>query len=76
MGVCSHVIYMYYPRTSHGCMLTCNKYLLSQDKPWVYAHMMDIQRNIGAENFPLIEQNYYPDHRDMVSCGRVRHTWL
>ena len=53
-----------------------NKYVLSQDKPWVYAHMMDIQRNIGAENFPLIEQNYYPDHRDMVSCGRVRHTWL
>eukprot|EP00090_Calanus_glacialis_P019464 TRINITY_DN2990_c0_g1_i6.p1 TRINITY_DN2990_c0_g1~~TRINITY_DN2990_c0_g1_i6.p1 ORF type:complete len:294 (+),score=91.46 TRINITY_DN2990_c0_g1_i6:755-1636(+) len=27
--------------------------------------MMDIQRNIGPENFPLIEQNYYPDHRDM-----------
>ena len=37
-----------------------------QDKPWVYAHLMDIQRSVGKENFPLIEQNYYPDHRDMV----------
>jgi len=36
-----------------------------QDKPWVYAHMRDIQRDMGVERFPLIEQSYYPDHRDM-----------
>ena len=28
--------------------------------------MRDIQRDMGLENFPLIEQSYYPDHRDMV----------
>lgn len=37
-----------------------------QDKPWVYAHLADIQRKLGREAFPLIEQHYYPDHRDMV----------
>jgi len=36
-----------------------------QDKPWVFAHLMDIQRRVGNENFPLIEQTYYPDHKDM-----------
>ena len=37
-----------------------------QDKPWVYAHLRDIQRRLGTERFPLIEQQYYPDHREMV----------
>jgi len=41
-----------------------------QDKPWVYAHMMDIQRSIGQEEFPLIEQSYYPDHREMEPTGQ------
>lgn len=40
-----------------------------QDKPWVYAHLMDIQRTVGADNFPLISQNYYPDHRTMEPTG-------
>jgi len=40
-----------------------------QDKPWVYAHLMDIQRSLGADNFPLISQNYYPDHRTMEPTG-------
>jgi len=36
-----------------------------QDKPWVYAHLLDIQRRIGADQFPLIPQTYHPDHTHM-----------
>ena len=41
--------------------------LMFQDKPWVYAHLLEIQRRVGKENFPLIDQAFYPSHRDMVS---------
>ena len=37
-----------------------------QDKPWVYAHLLEIQRRVGMENFPLIEQVFYPSHSGMV----------
>ena len=37
---------------------------------------MDIQRSLGADNFPLISQNYYPDHRTMVSCPRLYYLVL
>jgi len=40
-----------------------------QDKPWVYAHLLEIQRRVGKENFPLIEQAFYPSHRDMDHKG-------
>ncbi|KAH0549824.1 hypothetical protein KQX54_014621 [Cotesia glomerata] len=36
-----------------------------QDKPWVFAHLMGLQRRLGKENFPLIEQMYYPNHQEM-----------
>ncbi|XP_026476559.1 synapsin-like, partial [Ctenocephalides felis] len=36
-----------------------------QDRPWVFAHLMQLQRRLGRENFPLIEQTYYPNHREM-----------
>ena len=39
---------------------------LLQDKPWVYAHLLDIQRRLGSEQFPLIPQTYHPDHTHMV----------
>ncbi|CAG9819116.1 unnamed protein product [Phaedon cochleariae] len=38
-----------------------------QDKPWVFGHLVQLQRRLGKENFPLIEQTFYPDHREMVS---------
>lgn len=41
-----------------------------QDKPWVFAHLLQLQRRLGKENFPLIEQTYYPNHREMVSASR------
>lgn len=48
-------------------MIILNNKSLLQDKPWVYAHLLEIQRRVGKENFPLIEQAFYPSHRDMVN---------
>ena len=39
---------------------------LTKDKPWVYAHLLEIQRRLGKESFPLIDQSFYPTHTDMV----------
>ncbi|XP_050686263.1 synapsin-like isoform X2 [Eriocheir sinensis] len=41
-----------------------------QDKPWVFAHMMEIQKRVGKEHFPLIEQSYFPNHKEMMSASR------
>ena len=38
-----------------------------QDRPWVYAHMVNIQKKLGQDTFPLIDQTYYPNHKEMVS---------
>lgn len=41
-----------------------------QDKPWVFAHMMEIQKRLGKDHFPLIEQSYFPNHKEMLSAPR------
>ncbi|XP_076278149.1 synapsin isoform X2 [Lasioglossum baleicum] len=41
-----------------------------QDKPWVFAYLLGLQRRLGKDNFPLIEQTFYPNHREMVSASR------
>ncbi|XP_074603149.1 synapsin [Brevipalpus obovatus] len=38
------------------------------DRPWVYSQLIGIQRRLGRENFPLIEQTYYPSHCEMINC--------
>ncbi|KAK4002702.1 hypothetical protein OUZ56_004510 [Daphnia magna] len=38
-----------------------------QDKPWVFGHLLDLQRRFGRDQFPLINQTFYPNHREMVS---------
>ncbi|KAE8741457.1 hypothetical protein FOCC_FOCC013001, partial [Frankliniella occidentalis] len=35
-----------------------------QDKPWVFGHLLQLQRRLGKENFPLIEQTFYPNYRE------------
>ncbi|XP_031350499.1 synapsin-like [Photinus pyralis] len=37
-----------------------------QDKPWVFGHLVQLQRRLGKEAFPLIEQTFYPDHKEML----------
>ncbi|XP_071552793.1 synapsin [Panulirus ornatus] len=41
-----------------------------QDKPWVFAHLMEVQKKLGKEHFPLIEQSYFPNHKEMLSAPR------
>lgn len=38
-----------------------------QDKPWVFGHLLELQRRFGRDQFPLIDQSFYPNHREMVS---------
>lgn len=38
-----------------------------KDRPWVFGHLLQLQRRLGRENFPLIEQTYYHNYTDMVS---------
>lgn len=41
-----------------------------QDKPWVFAHLLGISHRLGKENFPLIDQTFYPDFKEMISAPR------
>ncbi|KAM4687236.1 synapsin-1-like, partial [Rhinophrynus dorsalis] len=43
------------------------------DKPWVFSQMVRLQRKLGPEEFPLIEQTYYPNHKEMVSSALWRN---
>ena len=38
-----------------------------QDKPWVYAHLLGLKKKLGKENFPLLQQSFFQNHRDIVS---------
>ncbi|KAM7339375.1 hypothetical protein ACRRTK_002859 [Alexandromys fortis] len=37
------------------------------DKPWVFAQMLRLHRKLGTAEFPLIDQTFYPTHREMLS---------
>ncbi|XP_049622065.1 synapsin-2 [Suncus etruscus] len=37
------------------------------DKPWVFAQLVALHKSLGGEKFPLIEQTYYPNHREMLT---------
>ena len=41
---------------SHAC------FILPQ-----FAQLIEIQKRLGKENFPLIDQTYFPNHKEMVS---------
>ncbi|KAI4891570.1 hypothetical protein NFI96_002216 [Prochilodus magdalenae] len=35
------------------------------DKPWAFAQLISTHKKLGPEKFPLIEQTFYPNYRDM-----------
>ncbi|XP_018410055.1 PREDICTED: synapsin-2 [Nanorana parkeri] len=37
------------------------------DKPWVFSQLVVAYKTMGAEKFPLIEQSYYPNHKEMLA---------
>jgi len=36
------------------------------ERPWVFSELIKIRDRIGRDKFPLISQNYYPNHREMI----------
>lgn len=40
------------------------------DRPVVHGGLLAIQRQLGLENFPLIEQTYYPNYEQMLITPR------
>ncbi|XP_056131826.1 synapsin-3-like [Lampris incognitus] len=36
-------------------------------KPWVFSHMIKLYHSLGPEKFPLNEQNFYPNHAQMIT---------
>ncbi|MEE6513251.1 hypothetical protein FKM82_020798 [Ascaphus truei] len=40
------------------------------DKPWVFSQMVRLHRKLGPEEFPLIEQTYYPNHKEMLTASK------
>ncbi|KAJ8047165.1 Synapsin-3 [Holothuria leucospilota] len=37
------------------------------DKPWVFAQLSVLQEKYGKEKFPLVDQTFFPNHKEMVS---------
>eukprot|EP00475_Leptophrys_vorax_P044242 TRINITY_DN8789_c0_g1_i1.p1 TRINITY_DN8789_c0_g1~~TRINITY_DN8789_c0_g1_i1.p1 ORF type:complete len:365 (-),score=105.48 TRINITY_DN8789_c0_g1_i1:42-1136(-) len=36
------------------------------DRPWLHAELIAIRDRVGPDKFPLINQTYYPNHKDML----------
>ncbi|KAJ6640211.1 Synapsin, partial [Pseudolycoriella hygida] len=49
------------------CINSLNSIYQFQDKPWIFAHLLQLQRRQGREAFPLIEQTFFPNAKDLVS---------
>lgn len=41
-----------------------------QDKPWVFTQLQSLQRRLGRENFPLVEQSFFPNHTEMLTANK------
>ena len=39
----------------------------SQDRPWTFAQLVNVQEKLGRDKFPLVQQTYFPGHQEMVS---------
>uniref|UniRef100_A0A8C1YSB7 Synapsin-1 n=1 Tax=Cyprinus carpio TaxID=7962 RepID=A0A8C1YSB7_CYPCA len=37
------------------------------DKPWVFGQLSRLYKQLGPEEFPLIDQVYYPNHKEMIT---------
>ncbi|XP_064417679.1 synapsin-3 isoform X2 [Latimeria chalumnae] len=36
-------------------------------KPWVFSQLIKIYQSLGPEKFPLIEQTFFPNHKEMLT---------
>ncbi|XP_041638640.1 synapsin-2b [Cheilinus undulatus] len=37
------------------------------DKPWAFSQLINNQKRLGTDKFPLIDQTFYPNYRDMIT---------
>uniref|UniRef100_A0A3B3QUZ7 Synapsin-2 n=1 Tax=Paramormyrops kingsleyae TaxID=1676925 RepID=A0A3B3QUZ7_9TELE len=37
------------------------------DKPWAFAQLVSTYKRLGPDRFPLIEQTFYPNYKDMIT---------
>ncbi|XP_053722936.1 synapsin-2b [Synchiropus splendidus] len=37
------------------------------DKPWAFSQLIRSQKKLGSDKFPLIEQTFYPNYKDMIT---------
>ncbi|KAM9361144.1 synapsin-2b [Symphorus nematophorus] len=37
------------------------------DKPWAFSQLISNQKRLGSDKFPLIDQTFYPNYRDMIT---------
>ncbi|XP_056251171.1 synapsin-2b [Seriola aureovittata] len=37
------------------------------DKPWAFSQLINNQKKLGSDKFPLIDQTFYPNYRDMIT---------
>ncbi|XP_042589465.1 synapsin-2-like [Cyprinus carpio] len=37
------------------------------DKPWAFAQLISIYKRLGADKFPLVDQMFYSNYKDMIS---------
>ncbi|KAJ7363315.1 hypothetical protein OS493_011602 [Desmophyllum pertusum] len=45
------------------------------EKPWVFAQLIQLQKRLGKDKFPLVEQAYYPNYKEMVSVEETAYYW-
>ncbi|XP_077582656.1 synapsin-2b isoform X1 [Stigmatopora nigra] len=37
------------------------------DKPWAFSQLVNNQKRLGADKFPVIDQTFYPNYKDMIT---------
>ncbi|XP_053574943.1 synapsin-3 [Bombina bombina] len=37
-------------------------------KPWVFSQLIKIYQKLGADKFPLVEQSFFPNHKQMLTA--------
>ncbi|KAM9410375.1 synapsin-2b [Pholidichthys leucotaenia] len=40
------------------------------DKPWAFSQLINNQKRLGSDKFPLIDQTFYPNYKDMITTPR------
>jgi len=48
------------------CVNSIESLLMALDRPLMFGGLKKIQKKLGRKNFPLIEQNYYPSHSQLI----------